>query len=536
MSATAAPALAQRLPASPPLEIVVNGQRLTLGQPERVLTEDEVALYGLSSIGELVDEIADERGDRREDIVYLVNGQRVSGLGDIETYPTEAINSIEVLPIGAAGRVGGGVGRKVVNISLKDQVRTYVGRAALGFATDGDFTSHNGDISVTDIAQPRRINLSLRWRVEDPLLESDREIVQAAAAPPDLGRFRTLRPKVDELELRASLADRLGPDLTGLVTARLFDGHSRSFLGLDTGGNRLDQNSRFSSANLDMQLNADIGEWLLVLNGAYGVNRRSTSTGNDIGSTITTSGTSRTRAISQNASAEASLTGSLLELPAGPLSLTLRGRLSHDWIRSGSSEFDQWNREIGAAVQVPIAGGALSLLDGFGELTAGLEWSHRRSTRVGTFTNMTYSLQWQPVPALRLAGSINTGRTPPSVELLSAPLLATPGVRYLDPLRSETIDVIELSGGNPALAALRGNNRSISAQLTPFKSLPLMVSADYSSSRNRDVITALPPGTSLLLLAFSDRFQRDASGRLIQVDARPVNFARLTEEQLRYGF
>ena len=61
------------------------------------------------------------------------------------------------------------------------------------------------------------------------------------------------------------------------------------------------------------------------------------------------------------------------------------------------------------------------------------------------------------------------------------------------------------------------------------------MTADYLSIRNRDIITALPPGNSLLLLAFPERFLRDVNGRLIQVDVRPVNFARQTEEQLRYG-
>ena len=329
----------------------------------------------------------------------------------------------------------------------------------LGFATDGDFGTHNGDISVTDITRPRRINVALRWRREDALLESDRDIAQAPGAPADLGRFRTLRPELDELELRASIADRLGPNLNGILTARLFDGRTRSLLGLDATGNRLNQRSRLSSANLDLQLNGEIGDWLLAFNGTYGVNRRRTKTDSGVDFGFSAIEPALTRALSRSATAEVNMTGALLDLPAGPLSLTLRGRLSRNSIEAGSHNFVQWNREVGAGIQVPIASAATGVLHPLGELSAGIELSRNRTTRVGALANATYSLQWQPAEWFRLAGSINTGRTPPGVDLLAAPILATPGVRYLDPLQGETIDVVELSGGNPSLSAQRGNSR-----------------------------------------------------------------------------
>lgn len=535
LCATTTPVYAQMPPSSANAEIIVSGQRGLLGvQADRVITEDEVASYGLNSVGELVDEIAVEQGKKREDVVYLINGQRVMGLGDIGSYPTEAIARIELLPRGAAAQVGGSPNQQVVNISLKSQVRTYVGRASLAHATDGAFTSHNGDMSITAITRPRRINLTLRWRREDALLESDRNIVQATGAPAGLGSFRALRPELDEVELRGSVADQLAPNLNGFVTARLFEGNTRSFLGRDSDGDWLNQRSRLSSGNVDLQLNGELGDWLLAFNGAYGVSGRRTLTGSAADLSPLNSGVTRIRALARNASAEVNATGSLLDLPGGKLSLTFRGRISRNSIETGSDNFVQWNREIGAGVQIPVASaaGALSFL---GNLTAGIEWTYSNTTRVGTLTNETYSLQWQPRNWFRLAGSINTGRTPPSVELLAAPILATPGVRYLDPLVGETIDVVALSGGNPALNAQRGNSQRLSLELRPSASVPLVATADYLNTRNREMITVLPPGNNLLLLAFPDRFVRDANGRLTQVDARPLNFARQTEEQLRYG-
>lgn len=530
---TAAPASAQMPSPAPSRDIIVTGPARILGmEPDRVITEEEVASYGLSSIGELVDELANERGKRPDDVVYLINGKRVTGLGDIGSYPTEAIRGIELLPTGSAIKVGGSVNQQIVNISLKPKVRAVVGRAAAGLATDGDFSAYNGDVGVTDIVEGRRIGATLRWRRENALLEEDRNVLQSAGAPADLGRFRTLRPEFDELELRASVADQLAPTLNGFVTARLFDGSTRSSLGLDMANDRIDQRSALHSANLDMQLNGEIASWLVAFNASYVVNRRRTQTGRAIDS----AGATMTRATTRNASTEMIATGPLINLPAGPIMLTLRGRIGRNSIEAGAENFVQNNREIGAGIQVPIARASEGPLGALGNLTAGAEWSHNRTTRAGTFSGMTYSLLWEPSDRLRLNGSISTSTTPPGIDLLAAPVLTTPGVRYLDPLDGTARDVVEVSGGNAALDAQRGNTRRLSLEFRPMEAIPLTLTADYVKTRNRDTITALPPGNSLLLLAFPDRFLRDANGRLTQVDVRPVNFARQSEEQLRYGF
>ena len=517
-------------------DIVVTGQRGVMAvKADRVITDDEVATYGLSSIGELLDEIADERGQGREGTVYLIDGQRVTVLGDIGAYPTEAIGRIEILPKGSAAQLGGSPSQQVVKITLKPQLRSLVGQASIAAATDGGFSAQTGEIGVTAITRPRRINLSLRWRRETALLESERDILQAPGASADIGRFRSLRPAMSNLELRGSVADQLAPNLNGFVTVRLFGGSTRAFLGRDSNGNRLDQQSNRTSGNLDLQLNGELGGWLLAFYATYGESRRSTFTDDVPSAGTLPGGVTQTRARISNAAAEINATRSVLNLPAGPLSLTLRGRISRNSIAVGVGGFTQWSRELGLGAQIPIssAAGGFSAL---GDLTAGIEWAYTRTSNVGTLTNATYSLQWQPARWLRFSGSIATGRTPPGVELTADPILATPGVRYLDPLRGDTIDVVALTGGNPALRPQRGNTRQLSLELRPSASGPFVFTADYSNTRNEDIIAALPPGNTLLLAAFPERFLRASDGRLIAVDTRPLNFARQSEEQVRYGF
>ncbi len=81
----------------------------------------------------------------------------------------------------------------------------------------------------------------------------------------------------------------------------------------------------------------------------------------------------------------------------------------------------------------------------------------------------------------------------------------------------------------------RGDSQRLSLELRPSGSVPILFTADYAKTRNRDNITTLPFGNNLLLAAFPERFVRNSGGRLISVDMLPLNFARQSEEQIRYG-
>jgi hypothetical protein len=64
----------------------------------------------------------------------------------------------------------------------------------------------------------------------------------------------------------------------------------------------------------------------------------------------------------------------------------------------------------------------------------------------------------------------------------------------------------------------------------------LRLNAEYSSTVTRNSVSSLPPASAAILLAFPDRFLRDANGVLTLVDIRSVNFTRQRLEQFRYGF
>ncbi len=529
----ASPAYAQQ-PASGP-DIIVVGERDPGGaRSEHLLTAGEIETYGVSTIGELIDELAAERGESFDDLVYMVNGRRVNTSGGIDGYPIEALQRIEILAAGSSLRAGGHASQRIVNLILKSQVRTYVGRSTLSAATDGEAKTRGADVSMTDIRGSRRVNLALSSRSQDALTEFDRDIDQGAGASPDRARARTLRPSVGKVELSLSAADQFSESLGGGLNIKLVRDRSQFGLGLGEGGLRLGQRIVRRGGETELQFNREVGGWLIAFVANYGEDRRVIRTDrhlaglDGIGPTLTSS---RTR----NIGAEVNANGPLFELPAGPVNFRVRAKFDRDSIASESDAFTQSIGELAAGLRLPIASAAVDVLPWLGELSAGIELSRSRVSQLSTLANATYSVQWQPAPWIRLAGSITTGKTPPSIDLIASPLLATPGVRYFDPLTGETVDVVELSGGNPELGSQRGQDRRLSLNLKPLRSIPLLLTADYSAARNRDIISSLPAASELLLLAFPDRFVRDGSGVLAQVDSRPISLARRSEEQLRTG-
>lgn len=526
--------------------ITVIGVREVLGVPaERSLNEADIGAYGLGTIGELLDEVTAETGESRDEPVFLVNGERVADLQDIEDFPTEALEQIDVLPRGAGTKVGASSTRRVYNIVLKRNLDMAAVRGAVRAATEGGWSGQRGDVSYTRVRNSQRLNLSGRIRHEGLLRESERDIVQPAGSPPDLGSFRSLRPELTGYALKLAAADRLAEWLQGSISAKITHSDSDNLLGIVPVSNLGRQQSRKTrTGNLNLSLNADVGSWLISFLGNYDYTRAKTQTDRLDPNDPLDTALSRTSATTRTASADLVATGPLFSLPAGPFRATIGSGIAKDSVSSNQrflgietdDDFTQWSHNFNAGVEIPIASRENGFLGLLGELVANAELTRTHVSDFGSFTNQTYSLQWQPADWMRVFGSITTGKTPPTAAFISDPIIETPGVRYYDPLQEETVDVSEISGGNPELGPQRGENRRISVNLKPAPKLALQFFADYYGIRNQDIITALPPASQLIFEAFPERFLRDPDGTLRVVDIRPVSLARQSEDRLRYGF
>ena len=198
-----APQRAQRpAPARPPApeaeeedeEIVVTGQRRLPGAaigdipPEVTLNQGDIRAYGVSSVTDLLTELAPQTGSGQgrggERPVVLLNGHRISGLREIQDIPTEAIQRVEILPEEVALRYGYSADQKVVNIVLRRYFRATTAEASAGTSTAGGGASANVEAGLLRIRRDTRLNLDVKYQSADSLLESQRDIIPGVPRRP----------------------------------------------------------------------------------------------------------------------------------------------------------------------------------------------------------------------------------------------------------------------------------------------------------------------------------------------------------------
>ena len=180
--------------------------------------------------------------------------------------------------------------------------------------------------------------------------------------------------------------------------------------------------------------------------------------------------------------------------------------------------------------------GGLALGVAIGDLSATAELGRIHDSDVGTLDNHSLGLTWDPRPVLHVQGELRQTVIPPALTVIGQPTIVAPNLRVFDPLTGQTVDVTEIFGGDPNLRPETDKIRRVSAILRLVPRLNLRANAEYTDIRNRNFVSGLPPASQAVMLAFPERFIRDADGTLSIVDVRPVNFARHHQERLRWGF
>jgi iron complex outermembrane receptor protein len=411
----------------------------------------------------------------------------------------------------------------------------------------------------------------------------------AGAGQPNLthlGQFRTLRPATRAYEaslnvnrpltgwLSAALTGRISQDtfdyLQGLPAAVFILPSDSPFspFGRDVAIARylddepLTSRTRFLRGSLGLALNATRGPWQLTLRGDYRYSRYRTDArrqstfapillepgggsnpfADDLGSLVPLY-SDRSSSVNQNAALQVSATGPLFELPAGPLRANLNAGLRHiDQSGFSDSPFFQSRRSLDrherlaqGSLEIPLTSRERGVLGAIGDLSLTLDHALTDVARLGSVRRHGYAANWRPVSRLTLQGSINKQRLLPETEQLGEAVYVAEGVRYFDVATGETLDVTQISGGNPDLQSESVTTRRLSATADMPTRIELQLNGEFLATRRNNPISLLPPTSAELMAAFPERFVRDAAGRLISVDVRPINFVRRSSEQFRWG-
>lgn len=535
-------------------ELVVSASRQPRGSvlgdipPELQLTPRDIRAYGVSNVAELIDALAPQTSSGRGSggrPVILVNGQRISSFVEVRDIPTEAIVRVDVLPEEVSLKYGYRADQRVINMVLRQRFRAVTLEADGKTPTQGTGASGELEANLFRVLRDSRLLLDAEISGSERVREGDRDL----SDPSGDAAFRTLVPRAAGLELTAVYARPIREGLSGSLNGSLEATRSDSLLGLptDDGGLFLPDPQALKRRSENLALHAGGGMngafkgWSWSLTGAADRSQSLTLTDREVDGAAFTD---KSRAISTTADVSLVANGVLAELPAGSVSTTVKvgastARFDTRALRAGVLTTGELSRDIGSfqgSLDIPIARRSQGVLAGLGDLSGNLNVSADQLSDFGTLTSVGYGLNWSPVERLRMLVSVTEEENAPSVQQLGAPVVVTPGVRVFDFQRGETVEVTRIEGGAPGLDADHRSVMKLGLNLKPFEDTELTFSADYVRTRITDVIAGFPTATSQIEAAFPDRFVRDAEGRLIQIDSRPVNFDRRDTEQLRWGF
>ncbi|WP_334654477.1 TonB-dependent receptor [Sphingomonas panaciterrae] len=522
-------------------DIIVTGSRQPRGsvigdiKPEVVLSGRDIRAYGASNIGELLEELAPLTGSIQGRgagaPVVLLGGRRISGFREIRGLPPEAIQRVDILPEEVALKYGYRPDQKVVNIVLRRRFNAVTAEADTGFASDGGRQVHEATLNYLRLGNGNRFSVDGEYAHSNPLFETQRNL---AEADPN----RTLLSASDAAKLNATYNQTIFGNVSATISGELEGADTRAGLGTSSDGQRLLREGRTRTGVLNYALNGDLDQWRWSLNGGYTRDWSTTLTDRDGGPG---SGTRRDRAesVAQTIETEGTLSGSLFDLPAGAVTTTLKAGFTLRDISGGSRRAGivtatDLSRDQGSAqanIDIPLfRNGPI------GALSATINGGVDQLSDFGTLGSVGYGFNWRPVEAVRLIGSVAHEQGAPTIQQLGNPLIVTPNVRVFDLVTGQTVDATTITGGNPNLAADQRRVLKLGLTVKPISDTNLTLLANYTDSRIDNPIASFPTATPEIEAAFPGRFDRDAAGTLISIDARPVNFDRSRSRQIRWGF
>lgn len=408
----------------------------------------------------------------------------------------------------------------------------------------------------------------------------------------DLTAYRTLAARTEAAQINGTLKRGLGRDVQLTVSGQLRDNTSERFNGLPgvtltvptgVGGSPFSapvQVFRYLDAPSALMSRTESlsGEAGVVLDGFLGEDWRWTATGeytrsdtetftgrgysaagyqtrlNAGGAGLTPFGplgvadvtalpVDTARSINSNLRGELVLNGDLFELPAGDLRSTFtfgadRQEQESESTRSGVFSQRKLSRDrlnAQASFDVPILRRDEEQPSPLGTVSLNLNAGYEDVSDFGGLERLGLNLNWEPIDRLSFLAGISEENEAPSLGQLNDPVISTPNVPVFDFATGQTVLVTRVTGGNAALDAESRTVSRVGVNWRPMESQDLRFTSTWTRTEVENDVNSFPAVTAALEAALPARFQRDVTGALISVDARPLNFAEVSREDVRTG-
>lgn len=408
----------------------------------------------------------------------------------------------------------------------------------------------------------------------------------------DLTRDRSLISQSDKATLRGSYSRDLNKQTQLTISGNLEDTSSHALLGLPGVTFTLPAGSPFSPfsqavtgyryidapgtlardvdtlrTQVSMAANGRVKDWRWNLTGDFDRTTTDTTTGRGVdasslqaalsagdptvnpfgvipSSLYKTLAADTAHSVSTSASAELVLNGNLFQLPAGPLQTTFKvgansKGLDSKTVRSGvetNRDITRTTESFQSSFNLPLTSTRQDFLAKAGDLSVNFNLGYDDLSDLGGLTTLGGGLNWAPIKQVSFIASYTDEEGAPSTNQINDPVLVTPNVSVFDFTTGQTVIITRTDGGNPNL---RNDNRQVqrfAVNYKPFDKIELTFNATYTHAETKNMISSFPAITPDLERAFPERFTRDATGRLLAIDARPVNFASAESENIRWGF
>lgn len=409
----------------------------------------------------------------------------------------------------------------------------------------------------------------------------------------DLTAYRTLSPKRENSSISGSLVRDLNQTMSMTLSGELEDTSSFSYLGLPGLSLALPSASPYSpfagdvllhryidapgalgrqtdtlSGQLGFLVDGYLGDWRWTVNGGYDRTETKTRTGRGLNDDALQAGVTAgtidpfgdlgqlptnpfdtARSISSKSSLEGVINGTAWEGPAGSLTSTFKVGFDSQSLDSETLRFSEeqqasvfsersLSRDRTSAsgnFNLPIASRDREVLGALGDLSANLNLAYEDLSDFGGLSAYTVGLNWSPWEPVNFTASWADEQKAPSMSQLNDPTLSTPNVPVYDFATGQSVNIVRIEGGNPNLSEETKRVLKFGVNLTPLKDKDLRLTANYTRTETEGSIASFPTITPELEAALPERFTRDLDGNLLSIDARPLNFQKAEQQEIRWG-